>query len=69
MPAANGDNLLPAGEVAFTEVPPSHQQFPEILDPYDAIWNWAKKEGREFDGPAREVYYDEERWEIVWPLR
>ena len=69
VPAADGDNVLLAGEVAFTDVPASHQQFPEILEPYDAIWNWAKREGRELDGPAREIYYDEERWEIAWPLR
>ena len=69
VPAAEGEQVLPAGEVAFTEVPSSHQQFPEILEPYDAIWNWAKEHGRELDGPAREIYHDEDRWEIAWPLR
>lgn len=68
LPAAEGDRVLPAGEVAFTAVPPSHQQFPQILEPYDAIWSWAKEHGRELDGPAREIYNDE-LWEIAWPIR
>ena len=69
VPAAGAEHVLPAGEVAFTEVPRSHQQFPEILEPYDAVWSWAKEHGRELDGPAREIYHDEERWEIAWPVR
>jgi DNA-binding transcriptional MerR regulator len=68
VPSAAGDRSLPAGEVAFTAVPKSHQQFPEILEPYDAIWNWAKERGRELAGPPREIYHDDE-WEIAWPLR
>jgi DNA-binding transcriptional MerR regulator len=67
VPAADGNHVLPAGEVAFTRVPVSHQQFPEILEPYDAIWSWAKQHGRQLDGPAREIYHDEQ-WEIAWPL-
>jgi DNA-binding transcriptional MerR regulator len=68
VPAADGDRVLPAGEVAFTAVPESHRQFPQILEPYDAIWSWAKAHGRELDGPAREIYHDDE-WEIAWPIR
>jgi DNA-binding transcriptional MerR regulator len=68
VPTAEGDRVLPAGEVAVTGVPTSHRQFPEILEAYDAIWNWAKEQGRELDGPPREIYHDEE-WEIAWPVR
>jgi DNA-binding transcriptional MerR regulator len=68
VPSGEGDRLLPAGEVAFTSVPSSHQEFPEILEPYDAIWEWAKAHGRKLDGPAREIYHDD-GWEIAWPLR
>jgi DNA-binding transcriptional MerR regulator len=68
VPASPGDHILPPGEVAFTRVPPSHHQFPEILEPYDAIWAWAREQGRELDGPAREIYHEDE-WEIAWPLR
>lgn len=68
VPTAAGDRAVLAGEVAFTPVPKSHRQFPEILEPYDAIWGWAKEHGRELDGPPREIYHDED-WEIAWPLR
>jgi DNA-binding transcriptional MerR regulator len=68
VPTADGDRVLPAGEVASTKVPKSHHQFPEILEPYDAIWNWAKESGRELDGPPREIYHDDV-WEIAWPVR
>jgi DNA-binding transcriptional MerR regulator len=68
VPAADGDRILPAGEVAFTAVPESHRRFPQILEPYDAIWSWAKAHRRELDGPAREIYHDNE-WEIAWPIR
>jgi len=68
VPSESGDHVLPAGEVAFTQVPSTHQEFPEILEPYDAIWSWAKQHGRELDGPARDIYHDEQ-WEIAWPLR
>ena len=69
VPAAEGDRVLPASEVASTDVPKGHQQFPEILEPYDAIWNWAREHGRELDGPPREIYHDDDHWEIAWPMR
>ena len=68
LPTAQGDRVLAGGEVAYTGVPETHQLFPQILEPYDAIWSWAKENGRQLDGPPREIY-EEGQWEIAWPLR
>jgi DNA-binding transcriptional MerR regulator len=74
VPKTEGQNRLPAGEVAFTEISGSQCQFPEILGAYEAVSRWAKEHGRESDGPPREIYVDgfeEEllRMEIALPLR
>jgi DNA-binding transcriptional MerR regulator len=73
VPKADGDKQLPAGEVAFTEISGSQCDFPEILGAYEAVYRWAKEQGREADGPAREIYlgFPDEglRMEIAVPLR
>jgi DNA-binding transcriptional MerR regulator len=73
VPTVEGQNHLPAGEVAFTEISGSQCEFPEILGAYEAVYRWAKEKGREPDGPPREIYLntaDEElRMEIALPLR
>jgi DNA-binding transcriptional MerR regulator len=73
VPKTDGQNRLPAGEVAFTEISGSQCDFPEILGAYEAVYRWAKEKGREPDGPPREIYLnarDEElRMEIALPLR
>lgn len=73
VPAGDGDQRLPAGEVAFTEISGSQCQFPEILGAYDAVYRWAKENGREPSGPAREIYLSgpgpDERLQIAVPLR
>jgi DNA-binding transcriptional MerR regulator/effector-binding domain-containing protein len=73
VPKTEGQNRLPAGEVAFTEISGSQCDFPEILGAYEAVYRWAKEKGREPDGPPREIYLnaaDEElRMEIALPLR
>jgi DNA-binding transcriptional MerR regulator len=73
VPKAEGQKSLPAGEVAFTEISGRQCDFPEILGAYEAVYRWAKEEGREPDGPPREIYLnkaDEElRMEIALPLR
>jgi DNA-binding transcriptional MerR regulator/effector-binding domain-containing protein len=56
VPIPDGDKRLPAGEVAFTEIQGEQCQFPEILGAYDAVYRWAKENGRKPDGPAREIY-------------
>jgi DNA-binding transcriptional MerR regulator len=73
VPAGDGDRHLPAGEVAFTEISGRQCRFPEILGAYDAVYRWAKDNGREPRGPAREIYLSgpgaDERLEIAVPLR
>jgi DNA-binding transcriptional MerR regulator len=75
VPTAAGDKRLPGGEVAFTVATGPQCEFPEILGAYDAVAEWAQREGRELDGPPREIYrFDPEkgetpRMEIAWPLR
>jgi DNA-binding transcriptional MerR regulator/effector-binding domain-containing protein len=73
VPKTEGQNRLPAGEIAFTQISGSQCEFPEILGAYEAVYRWAKEKGREPDGPPREIYLntaDEElRMEIALPLR
>jgi DNA-binding transcriptional MerR regulator len=73
VPAADGDERLPAGEVAFTEISGDQCRFPQILGAYESVYRWAKEHGREPDGSPREIYLSgpdpEERLEIALPLR
>ncbi len=72
VPKKSGDKRLPAGQVAFTEISGSQCDFPEILGAYEAVYRWAKEQGREVDGPAREIYLngvgEELHMEIAVPL-
>jgi DNA-binding transcriptional MerR regulator len=73
LPREGGDKRLAAGEVAFTEISGSQCDFPAILGAYEAVYRWAKEQGREADGPPREVYpngfAEPLRMEIALPLR
>ena len=73
VPRSDGDKRLPAGDVAFTQISGAQCAFPEILGAYDAVYRWAKENGREPDGSPREVYFnkigEEEQIEIALPLR
>jgi DNA-binding transcriptional MerR regulator len=73
VPTADGDQRLPAGEVAFTEISGEQCRFPEILGAYDAVYRWVKEHGREPSGPAREIYLSGpgtgEQLQIAVPLR
>jgi DNA-binding transcriptional MerR regulator len=73
VPNAGGEKRLPAGDVAFTQISGAQCAFPEILGAYDAVYRWAKQNGREPGGPPREVYFnrigEEEQIEIALPLR
>jgi DNA-binding transcriptional MerR regulator len=72
VPNADGDRQLPAGEVAFTEISGEQCQFPQILGAYEAVYRWAKENGREPSGPAREIYLRgpgrDEQLQIAVPL-
>lgn len=56
VPRIDGDKLLPAGEIAFTEISGEQCRFPEILGAYDAVYRWVKEHGRDASGPSREIY-------------
>ena len=72
VPARDGDKRLPAGEIAFTEIRGEQCQFPQILGAYEAVYRWAKENGREASGPAREIYLrgpgGDEQLQIAVPL-
>jgi DNA-binding transcriptional MerR regulator len=75
VPTADGDKRLPAGEVAYTVAVGEQCRFPEIIGAYDAVAEWAQRNGRELAGPPREIYRSDPhkgetpRMEIAWPLR
>jgi len=73
VPRADGEAVLPKGEIAFTAISGEDCDFPQILGAYEAVYRWAKDHGREVDGPAREIYLagfgEELRMEIAVPLR
>lgn len=72
VPSADGEHSLPAGEVALTEIEGEQCAFPQILGAYDAVYRWAKDQGRQTAGPAREIYLSgpgaDERLQIAVPL-
>jgi DNA-binding transcriptional MerR regulator/effector-binding domain-containing protein len=72
VPTDDGDQRLPAGEVAFTEISGEQCRFPEILGAYDAVYRWVKQNGREASGPSREIYLRgpgaDEQLQIAVPL-
>jgi effector-binding domain-containing protein len=72
VPSGDGDSRLPTGEVAFTEISGEQCQFPQILGAYEAVYRWAKENGRAASGSAREIYLrgpgSEERLQIAVPL-
>jgi DNA-binding transcriptional MerR regulator len=72
VPSVEGDKRLPAGEIAFTEISGEQCQFPQILGAYEAVYRWAKEQGREASGPAREIYLRgpgaDEQLQIAVPL-
>ena len=73
VPKSGGDKRLPAGEVTYTGIRGDQCNFPEILGAYEAVYRWARDNGREPDGPAREIYLnrpgDELQMEIAVPLK
>jgi DNA-binding transcriptional MerR regulator/effector-binding domain-containing protein len=72
IPKDDGERVLESGDVAFTAIRGEQCVFPEILGAYEAVYRWAKEQGRDVTGPPREVYLndpgEEERLEIVVPL-
>jgi DNA-binding transcriptional MerR regulator len=73
VPSSDGEQHLPSGEVAFTAISGPQCDFPEILGAYEAVYRWAKENGREPAGPPREIYFNRIgealQMEIALPLR
>ncbi len=71
----DADKRPPPGEVAFPVVTGDGCGYPEVIGAYDAVAEWVKTNGRDFDGSPRERYLfdpaagEEPRMEIAWPIR
>lgn len=67
--------VMPAATVAYTIVEGEETDFPAILGAYDAVADWVNKNGRELDGPPREIYLSDHfagetpKMEIAWTVR
>jgi DNA-binding transcriptional MerR regulator len=72
LPARDGDQTLPACDVAYTTARGAQCRYPQIVAAYDAVWEWAREHHRELVGAPREIYRfeagEERIFEIAWPL-
>ena len=68
--------IEPAHREAYTRIRKSQVEFPQILDAYDAVDQWIKKNGKTMTGSPREVYFadfmnagpDDEVVDIAFPI-
>ena len=68
--------IEPAHREAYTRIRKSQVDFPQILDAYDAVDQWIKKNGKTMTGSPREVYFadfmnagpDDEVVDIAFPI-
>ncbi|MFD9430371.1 MerR family transcriptional regulator [Streptomyces sp. NPDC060002] len=49
--------MEPARRLAYTRITKAQVAHPQILAPYEAVEAWMKREGWEYDGPCREIYF------------
>ncbi|WP_053747516.1 MerR family transcriptional regulator [Streptomyces sp. MMG1533] len=47
----------PARRLAYTRISKAQVAHPQILAAFEAVEAWMKREGLEYDGPCREVYF------------
>ncbi|KPI24169.1 transcriptional regulator, MerR family [Actinobacteria bacterium OV320] len=47
----------PARRLACTRITKAQVAHPQILAPYEAVEAWMKREGWDYDGPCREIYF------------
>ena len=67
--------IEPAHREAYTRIRKSQVEFPQILDAYDAVDQWIRKNGKTMTGSPREVYFadfmnagpDDEVVDIAFP--
>ncbi|MFE9443086.1 MerR family transcriptional regulator [Streptomyces sp. NPDC006602] len=52
-----GVRVEPARRLAYTRVSKAQVAHPQILAAFEAVEAWLKREGLEYDGPCREVYF------------
>ncbi|WP_310431762.1 MerR family transcriptional regulator [Streptomyces sp. 3330] len=52
-----GARLEPARRLAYTRITKAQVAHPQILAPYEAVEAWMRREGWDYDGPCREIYF------------
>ncbi|USQ88878.1 MerR family transcriptional regulator [Streptomyces phaeoluteigriseus] len=55
----------PARRLAFTRISKAQVAHPQILAAFEAVEAWMKREGLEYDGPCREIYFAD--WDAAGP--
>ncbi|MEU0114807.1 MerR family transcriptional regulator [Streptomyces bobili] len=55
----------PARRLAFTRISKAQVAHPQILAAFEAVEAWMKREGLEYDGPCREIYFAD--WAAAGP--
>ncbi|TGA92602.1 MerR family transcriptional regulator [Streptomyces sp. MZ04] len=55
----------PAHRLAFTRITKAQVSYPQILAAFQAVEDWASREGLTITGPCREIYFAE--WETTGP--
>jgi DNA-binding transcriptional MerR regulator len=64
-------------KVAYTTITRAQSHFPDILEAYDAVFDWVRQQRYKIMGPPREIYVgnplrtgpDDPFIEIAWPFR
>jgi DNA-binding transcriptional MerR regulator len=67
---------LPAGTEAYTTITREQTHFPEILDAYDALHTWIKRNNHRAAASPREIYFADESQagpndpfcDVAWPF-
>ncbi|MFE0732542.1 MerR family DNA-binding transcriptional regulator [Streptomyces antibioticus] len=57
--------LAPARCLARTRIAKAQVAAPQILAAYEAVEAWIEREGWEYDGPCREIYFAD--WDAAGP--
>ncbi|MFF4659359.1 MerR family transcriptional regulator [Streptomyces sp. NPDC001381] len=55
----------PARRLAYTRITKAQVAHPQIIAAFEAVEAWMKREGWEYDGPCREIYFAE--WDTAGP--
>ncbi|MFF5183913.1 MerR family transcriptional regulator [Streptomyces sp. NPDC000345] len=55
----------PARRLAYTRITKAQVAHPQIIAAFEAVEAWMKREGWEYDGPCREIYFAD--WDTAGP--